>query len=180
MSIGELFLILTGCVFSSNYILVHYCGADTALSASTLSLKNSVLYSLYLALVLVISALIIWPLEHYLLSSSSFLRLLLYVVTILLVTALVSRAAGKKCGELFSLALSSSILGALLLFQENGYTFLETIFASLGTSAGYLLVSLALSSVREKVKDRYVPSALRGWPVMMISLGIIAMTVYAF
>lgn len=180
MSIGELFLILTGCVFSSNYILVHYCGADTALSGCTLSLRNSVVYSLYLALVLVISALIIWPLEHYLVSSASYLRLLLYVTTILLVTALVSAVAKKKGGELFSLALSSSVLGALLLFEENGYSFLGTLFGAAGTALGYLLVSVALYSVREKVKDRYVPSSLRGWPVMMISLGIIALTVYAF
>lgn len=180
MSIGELFLILAGCVFSSNYILVHYAGADTALSGCNLSLKNSVVYSLYLALVLVVSALVIWPLEHYLLSSASYLRLLLYVIAILLVTALVSVTAKKSGGEFFSLALSSSVLGALLLFEENGYTLLQTLFAAVGTALGYLVVSVALCSVREKVKDRYVPSALRGWPVMMISLGIIALTVYAF
>lgn len=180
MSIGELFLILTGCVFSSNYILVNYCGADTALSGSTLRVKSSVIYSLYLSLVLVISSVVIWPLEHYLLSGAVYLRLVVYVIVVLLVTAVVGLASKKKRGELFSLALSSSVLGAVLLFEENGYSFLETIFASLGTALGYLLVAVALSSVREKVKDRYVPAALRGWPVMMISLGIIALAVYAF
>ena len=180
MTIGELFLILTGCILSSNYVLVHFFNTDTVLSFDRVGLKNSVIYSLYLGVILMISSVIIWPLGKYLLSSASYLRVLVSVVAVLLVTALVGLLSGKKRGELFSLSLSSSVLGAVLLYQENGYTLLQTLFASMGTALGYLLVTVAISCVREKVKDRYVPSSFRGYPIMMVALGIIALTVYAF
>lgn len=180
MTIGELFLILSGCILSSNYVLVHFFNADTLLSTDSMSLRGSVCLSLYLGLILVVSSLLIWPLENFLLSSLGYLRLLVYVIAILLVTAFVSVITKKKGGELFSLALSSSVLGAVLLYAGNGYTFLETIFASIGTAAGYLVVSVAFSCVREKVRDKYVPLSFRGESVMLLSLGIMALTVYAF
>ena len=180
MTIGELFLILTGCVLSSNYVLVHFFSADTVLSCDRLSLKNSVICSLYLGVILILSSILLYPVGKYLLSGAAFLRVLVSVVAILLVTAVVSLIAGKKSGELFSLSLSSSVLGAVLLYADNGYTLLQTVFAAVGTAVGYLLVTVALSCVREKVKQRYVPSAMRGYPVMMVALGIIALTVYAF
>lgn len=180
MTIGELFLIFTLCVLSSNYVLVHFFNTDTVLSFNSLSLKSSVMYSLYLGVILIISSLLLWPVGEYLLPLAGYLRVLVSVVAILLVTALISLLGGKKGGELFSLSISSSVLGAVLLYADNGYTLLQTVFASVGTALGYLLVTLALMCVREKVKDRYVPSALRGYPVMMVALGIIALTVYAF
>lgn len=181
MNAKDLLLLTLGCILSSNYILVKYFNAESMLSNSRSSLKSNICSSLYLGLILILSALIIWPLETFIIEkSASYLRLVVYVLAILLVTAVVAVVAKKKVGEFFPIALSSGILGPMLFFQSEGYSILETIFASFGVALGYLLVTIAVSSVKEKVKEKYVPQIFRGTPIMLISLSIIALTVYCF
>lgn len=180
MSFKDLVLLTIGCVLSSNYVLVNFFNADSIISNSRNTLRSNIFCSLYLGLVLIVSSILIWPLENWLISQVGYLRIVVYVIAILLVIAIVALLSKKKVADLIPLSLSSGVLGSVMLFQSNGYSFLETVFASVGGACGYLLVTVALSGVREKVKDKYVPSAFRGYPIMLIALSIIALTVYCF
>ncbi len=82
----------------------------------------------------------------------------------------------KKGGENLSLSLSSSLLGAALKFREAKYSFIETIFASIG----YFIVTIVLSFLREKINDKDVPKYLRDYSIMLIALSIISLSVYCF
>ncbi len=181
MNIKDLILLALTCTISSNYILVKFFNVEGILSCSRDSLKGNIFSSLYMALILILSSLLIWPLESFIVgNSASYLRLVVYTLAILLVTAVVTLISKKKSSEIFPLALSSGVLGSVLLFQSEGYTLLETVFASFGVALGYLLVTVAVSCVRDKVKEKYVPRAFRGIPIMLIALSIIALTVYCF
>lgn len=181
MSIKELFALLIGCVLSSNYALTHLFNTETMLLTSRKSILYNLSFSLYLCIVLVLSSLLIYPIETYIIGKGAVeLRIVVYVVMILLVTSLVSLITKKKNGELFSLSLSSSLLGTALQFQGEGYGFLSTLFASAGTALGYFIVTLMLSLLRERVNDKYVPAPFRGYPIMLVALSIISLTVYCF
>lgn len=180
MSIKDFILLTLGCVLSSNYILVNFLSSETILSNDGRTLKSNLFSTLYLGLVLIVSSVVLWPLEKYLISGAGYLRVVVYTITILFVTAVFGLCLKKKFAAMLPVALSSGVLGSLLFFESSSYTFLETLSASLGVTLGYLLVTLALSSVREKVRDRYVPSAFQGAPIMLVSLSIIALTVYCF
>ncbi len=181
MSIKELFLLLLGSIVSSNFALVHFFGSESILSFKKEGIEKNIKTSLSLAVVLVISSLIIYPVEKLLLGGGeSGLRVLVYVVVILLVEAVVFLLTKEKGSGILPLVVSSSTLGPVLFFQSAGYTFLETLFSSLGCALGYLLLTLAISSVKEKINDKYVPSQFRGYPILFIALSIIALTVYCF
>lgn len=180
MSVKELFLLMLGSIVSSNFVLVHFFGSESILSFKKEGIEKNIKTSLSLAVVLILSSLIIYPVEKLLLEGESGLRVLVYVVVILLVEAVVFLLTKEKGSGILPLVVSSSTLGPVLFFQSAGYTFPETIFSSLGCALGYLLLTLALTSVKEKINDKYVPSPFRGYPIIFIALSIIALTVYCF
>lgn len=180
MSVKELLLLMLGSIVSSNFVLVHFFGSESILSFKKEGIEKNMKTSLSLAVVLILSSLVIYPVENLLLEGESGLRVLVYVVVILLVEAVVFLLTKEKGSGILPLVVSSSTLGPVLFFQSEGYTFPETLFSSLGCALGYLLLTLALTSVKEKINDKYVPSQFRGYPVLFIALSIIALTVYCF
>lgn len=179
MSIKDLLLLSLGCILSSNYVLVRFFGVEDLLSFEKRTIERNMKTSLLLSVTLILSSLLLYPVEKLLLSGAgSALRLILYVVVILLIEVIVMKTAKEE--NPVSLTAASAVLGPVLFFESGEYTFLEVVFSSIGAGLGYLLAALALSAVREKINDKYVPSLLRGTPILFIALSIISLTVYCF
>lgn len=181
MTFKTLILLLIGCAVSSNYTLVRFFNAEALIYNSKRALRRNVKFTAYLCLVLIISILIMWPVELYFISQGSgFLRVLIYETIILIVVNILGAVFKKDADDIYNTALSSGVLGTALVFEEEKMTFLETMFGAVGVSLGFLLVTIALASVNEKVKDRNVAPHFQGFPIMLVSIAIISLTVYAF
>lgn len=68
-------------------------------------------------------------------------------------------------GEDFAVAGGFHPLGAALFGLQQGL--------------GFLLAALMVSAVRERLYDKEVPAAFRGFPAVMIYIGLISMAIYA-
>ncbi len=181
MTFKTLLLLLIGCALSSNYTLVKFFNAEALIYNSRRTLRRNVKFTAYLCLVLIISILIMWPVELYFISlGSGFLRVLIYETIILIVVNALGAIFKKDSDDIYNTALSSGVLGTALVFEEQKMTFLETIFGAVGVSIGFLIVTIALAAVNEKVKDRNVAPHFKGFPIMLVSIAIISLTVYAF
>ncbi len=181
MTFKTLILLLIGCAVSSNYTLVRFFNAEALIYNSRRALRRNVKFTAYLCLVLIISILIMWPVELCFISQGSgFLRVLIYETIILIVVNILGAIFKKDADDIYNTALSSGVLGTALVFEEEKMTFLETMFGAVGVSLGFLLVTIALASVNEKVKDRNVAPHFQGFPIMLVSIAIISLTVYAF
>ena len=68
------------------------------------------------------------------------------------------------------------VLGAV--FSDTLHPIGALLFG-LQEGLGFLLASLMLSAVRERLYDKEVPAAFRGLPAVLVYLGLISMAVYA-
>ena len=125
----------------------------------------------------------------------------LYVV-ILLVLSLFAR--GKYSGYkryVHLSAINCAVMGTLYLafvptqFLQDAWSYgdqlvLSAVYADrltpwgavlfgLQEGIGFLLAALMLSAVRERLYDKDVPAAFRGFPAVMVYLGLISMAIYA-
>ena len=69
-----------------------------------------------------------------------------------------------------------SLFGLLIGAMNEPIT---AVLFGLQEGLGFLLASLMLSAVRERLYDSEVPSSFRGRPAMMVYIGVIALAVYA-
>ncbi len=182
----SLFAILLGGVLLNNYALQSYLGVSTLLGASKDS-KKAVAMGGAVTVVSLLSGLITWPLDQFLLAplGMEYLRVLAFVAMILAVSYLVGAAVKAICKKPLGIflplvALNSSVLALCLNNVSEGLTFLQMLVQSLAVGLGFLLAMVLFCGVRSKIEDQYVPKSFRGLPIHLMAACILALALYAF
>jgi electron transport complex protein RnfA len=77
-------------------------------------------------------------------------------------------------------SVNSAALGLVLITTRGEYTGLESLVAGLAAGAGYFLVTALMTAIRERLAVEPVPRALRGFPLQLITAGLMAYAFMAF
>jgi len=181
---GELFLILFNTVLVNNLVLTYLIGVDSQFASSRRidAAWLTGLATLYCLAVSVpfaglIRNLIITPLQI------QYLDLLLYVMVIIMVV-LASKniffrlfpILHKQIDAVAPIILMNSVLLAVILLHETQTnSFLGAFFFGCTTGLGFLFLLLVLTSLRERIDHDNIPQPFRSLPVLLITLGILAM-----
>ena len=73
------------------------------------------------------------------------------------------------------LGLNCLVLGGVLLTTVRAESLLQAVGLAVGTAAGYALVLLALSALRERLALTPLPAAMRGGAAALVTLGLFAL-----
>ncbi len=73
-----------------------------------------------------------------------------------------------------------AVLGVTLLNVERGYNFLESVWYAFSAAIGFTLAIVLFAGVRERLETADIPKALRGFPIALITAGLIAMAFLGF
>lgn len=82
-------------------------------------------------------------------------------------------------------AFNTAVTGAILMISENsrasaeGFDFLKYLSMGFISGLGFILVSLILSAAAGRIDSSKVPFSFRGFPAMLVYLGIISMALYS-
>ena len=72
------------------------------------------------------------------------------------------------------------VLGVTILNVQEGYNLVQTMVNAVGASLGFFLALILLAGVREKLEIADVPEALQGFPIALISAGLMSMAFLGF
>ncbi|MGN1399329.1 MAG: hypothetical protein ACI4WG_04975 [Erysipelotrichaceae bacterium] len=177
---SDLLTLLVGCALANNLVLTK--GFGSVNSVSSVDNKKILKTGLFIALVMVVSAVICWPLQQYLIAkfNLTYLQNLIYVAVIVAVSA-VCTVSLKRCKRTFILTVfNSALLACCLLNATNGYTFVEMLFATVGTALGLLLAMYLYNGAISRVKQNFVVDCFKGLPIKVLTLAIVVLAVMAF
>lgn len=73
-----------------------------------------------------------------------------------------------------------SVVGALFLASQQGNDIFSYIGYGLGTGIGFLLAAYLLYTAAGRLNSPLVPAAFRGYPGMIVYVGILSLAFYAF
>lgn len=203
MTFKEMTSVMFACILANNYVLSNFMGIEAVGFDISKSYKSIFVKGLELTLAIVVSSVVTWVLNSYLLVGAlESLRILVTSIVVLAVTGVVGLLFKDKasCGNApcgndsytnrdsissfngfdIPTALNSIILGALLLFSSNGYSCVTGILASLGVGIGYIVATLVISGVASRINMKYVPKAWRGFPIIVASIAIVSLVLFAF
>lgn len=178
-----LLLLMLGGVLVNNYAMEKYLGVCPVLGGRK---HGTAAMGFSVALVMLLTAVITWPLEQLVLVplGAEYLETLMFVLVVLIVVYVLGAVlakSGKALGGYFPLiALNGAVLGLAVNNIAEGYTFLEALFASIGAGLGFVLAMVLFDGVKSKINQRYVPKAFQGIPVMLLAASIISLAFYAF
>jgi len=82
--------------------------------------------------------------------------------------------------SLSGVALNCATLGIVLLTTRGSYTAAESLIAGLAAGSGFMLVRALMTAISERLEIERIPRAFRGFPLELISAGLMAYAFMAF
>ena len=180
-------LLLVSCVFTQNFVFVRLIGASPALKRAG-TIATAAVVGVYTTLVMALAAAVNWLAYHMVLLplNAQSLYLIAFVLVIAGAAWLVGRilaAIRPELSEALSenrvpFAANCAVLGASLLGMNGGFA--RAALTGLFGGLGFMLASLLLAGVRERLEFSKVPKAMRGLPITLVSAGLIALAFMGF
>ena len=73
-----------------------------------------------------------------------------------------------------------AVLGVALLNVQNGYNFINSILYGTFAALGFSLAIILFAGIRETINEKEVPESFRGFPIALITSGLMAIAFMGF
>ena len=174
-------MILAG-ILSNNYPLIECLGTGAVLENER-SNKRSVILGLLTTVIMLVSTLITWPINKFLLANASYLQTLVFVCVVLVVVEVFHlidhNAVNKFCRVDFTkFAINGAVLG--LCIHNTHLEFLPALITTVGVGLGFTLVLTVFSALEFRIDYDAVPYSFRGLPIHLLIAGMIVLALLCF
>ena len=104
----------------------------------------------------------------------------LYIVTLVLIWRFFPKLFRNIRKYVHLSVFNCSVIGALFLCSVQGADIFTYIGYGFGTGIGFLLAAYLLYIAADRLNSPLVPAAFRGFPIMLVYVGILSLALYAF
>ena len=185
----SLILILMGGVLINNYVLNQFLGICPFLGVSK-KVNQASGMGLAVIFVMLFATAATWPIYNFVLVplKIEYFQTIIFILVIATLVQFVEIILKRFIPSLHAslgiylplITTNCAVLGVTINNITAGYTFIESMIASLGVGLGFMLAMLLFAGVRSKLDDSNAPKCFRGLPVTLISASIVAMAFYGF
>lgn len=174
-------IVLAG-ILSNNYALLHFLGTGAVLENER-STKKSLILGLGTTVVMVISTLITWPLNRFVLEKAQYLQTMAFVVVVLIVVEIIHIIAknllDNYCrSDFVKFAINGAVLGLCIHNTEHG--FVEAIVTAAAVGIGFMLTMTLYAKLKDvPVDEEAIPASFRGLPIALLTAGMIVLALMA-
>ena len=182
--------LLIASIFTHNIALVYILGMCAFIVISR-NFKSAAGVGVSVIFVVTLTAVVKSPLYYFVLvpANAQIVSYLIFIIVIAAAVQLLEMLIEKffpplqtSFGIFLPLITVNCIVLAVCLFMVlRNYNFIQTVFYSFGTSAGWALAIIIMAAIKEKlilVAD--IPSGLRGAGITMIIAGLLAFAFMGF
>ncbi|MBR4111603.1 MAG: hypothetical protein IKK53_01070 [Ruminiclostridium sp.] len=104
----------------------------------------------------------------------------LYILTLVLIWRFFPKLFRNIRKYVHLSVFNCSVIGALFLCSIQGADIFTYIGYGFGTGIGFLLAAYLLYIAADRLNSPLVPAAFRGFPIMLVYVGILSLALYAF
>jgi electron transport complex protein RnfA len=186
----EIFLVLISSALVNNIVVSHVIGTDPALVATQrrdVARGISYLMLILLPLTTVVTSattqLILLPLQLQYLQTFVFVMLIIMIVYGLRLWPKIWLGPfGESGAELFLplAGVNVTVLGTLLLNQQQDNNLFYSFIFGLGTAIGFALMLALLTAINTRLEMADVPGPFKGLSITLLTLGLISMAFLGF
>lgn len=186
----NLMYILVTSVLVENVVLAKFLGCCPFLGVSK-KLDSAVGMSSAVIFVMLMATAVTWPIYTYLLAPQGldYLQTIVFILVIAALVQLVEFILKKYMKPLYRslgvylplITTNCAVLGVALQNTQNGYNFIESVVYGITGGLGFTLAIFLFASVRERLdSSSECPKCFEGFPLALISAGLIALAFMGF
>ena len=197
MDLGQLFAIIIGAIFVSNFVLMRFLGLCPFVGVSKDS-ESAIGMGMAVIFVMTMASLVTWFVYTYVLVPLDivYLRTIAFILVIATLVQFVemviektSPALHKSLGIYLPLITTNcAVLGVAVVNVENFMTtglpkttsFIYTVVHGLAAGVGFTIALVLMAAIRERLDLIDLPKSMRGIPIAFIVAGIMAIAFLGF
>ena len=185
----SLFAISLGAILTNNFIFSQFLGCCPFLGCSN-NVDTSTGMGIAVVFVMGLASAICWVIYTYILVplGLGFLNTLAFILVIAALVQFVEMFLKKSVPSLYSalgiylplITTNCAVLGVVLLNVQNNYNFIESVVYGITGGLGFLLAIVLFASVRERIAFSDYPECFEGFPICLVSAGLVALAFMGF
>ena len=178
-----------GAILVNNFIFSQFLGCCPFLGCSS-KVETATGMGLAVVFVMGLASAICWVIDTYILIplGLAFLETLAFILVIASLVQFVEMFLKKSIPSLYSalgiylplITTNCAVLGVVLLNVQNHYNFIESVVYGSTGGLGFMLAIVLFASVRERVQFSEYPECFEGFPICLISAGLLALAFMGF
>lgn len=182
MSVKIILGILLAGFLSNNYAILHFLGTGAVIENNR-TIKKSLIIGIGTTIVMLLTTLITWPINKFLLVKVSYLQTLVFVCVVLIVVEVIHLLTKNKLEnfcevDFLTFAINGAVLG--LCINNATLKFGEALLTSLAVGIGLTITMIVFSTLHERIDEKSVPKSFRGLPISLLIAGMMALAFLAF
>jgi electron transport complex protein RnfA len=186
---SEYLLLLVGTVLVNNFVLVKFLGLCPFMGVSSRT-ETAIGMAYATTFVMTLASLLSYLVNTYLLAplGLEYLTTMAFILVIAVVVQFTEMVVHKTSANLYRLlgiflpliTTNCAVLGVALLNIYEQHNFFESIIYGFGASAGFSLVLIMFSAMRERLANADIPSPFKGSAIAMITAGLMSLAFMGF
>ncbi|MBC5731195.1 electron transport complex subunit RsxA [Pseudoflavonifractor sp. DSM 107456] len=189
MSFTELFGIALGAILVNNFIFAQFLGICPFMGVSK-KIDTAMGMGMAVIFVMGVASAVCWPINHFILEKFNlvFMQTVTYILVIASLVQFVEMFLQKAMPSLYEalgvylplITTNCAVLGVVLQNTQNSYGFIESLVYGVTGGVGFLLAIVLFASVRERLEFAECPKAFEGFPIALVTAGLLALAFLGF
>lgn len=185
----SIFIIMISSIFVNNFVLSRFLGICPFLGVSK-KVETSLGMGMAVTFVMVLASIITYLIQNFVLAplEIEYMQTIAFILVIASLVQFVEMVIQKTSPTLYQalgvylplITTNCAVLGAAILNIQNNYTLIETIFNGLGASIGFTIAIVLFAGIRERLEISDVPEVFKGYPIALITAGLMSIAFLGF
>jgi len=188
MDLAKLLSISLGAILVNNFILVQFLGICPFMGVSK---KTDTAVGMGFAVIFVmgLSSALCYPVNVLLNKLDlAYMQTVAFILVIAALVQFIEMFLKKAIPSLYEalgvylplITTNCAVLGVVQLNVQNGYNFIESVVYGITGGVGFLLAIVLFASIRERLEFSEPPKAFEGFPIALITAGLMALCFMGF
>ena len=188
MDITKLLSISLGAILVNNFILVQFLGICPFMGVSK-KMDTAVGMGFAVIFVMGLSSALCYTVNVLLMKLDlEYMQTVAFILVIAALVQFVEMFLKKSIPTLYEalgvylplITTNCAVLGVVLLNVQEGYNFIESVVYGITGGVGFLLAIVLFASIRERLQFAEPPKAFQGFPIALITAGLMALSFMGF
>lgn len=181
--------LLIAALFTENFVMVKFLGCCPFLGVSK-KLDTAMGMGMAVTFVMALASAMTWLINEFVLArfDLEYLQTIVFILVIAGLVQFVEMFVKKSMPSLYSalgiylplITTNCAVLGVTLLNMENNYDFIHSVLYGTFAALGFTLSIVLFAGIRENIREKEVPKCFNGFPIALITAGLMAIAFMGF
>ncbi len=183
------FAIIIGAIFVNNVVFAQFLGICPFLGVSS-KVDTSLGMGAAVTFVMALSSIVAWLIQEYILVpfGIEYMQTIVFILVIAALVQMVEIILKKVSPSLYQalgiflplITTNCAVLGVAILMIQKEFDLLQSFVYAIATAVGFAIALVLFAGIRERLELDGVPAAMKGVPVALIVVAILAMAFMGF